>query len=723
MFRIHLFASFEPSGSFRCELRRYGHVIAAGLLLGLVAPAWSSHIGEDLTLDQQAVASTDQLIGALRQYDAASAAQRDAALARLTDLAAQRRVRMLALLQRNPGLAAIRVLPPGLRNKLPAQVQAQVERDVNLSGTINARIQDDFPGGRSSRHFELVDAAGQRLDLSVADANEREMLAMVGRRARVAAVQIDRHLLVQERRQVELEAAGGATSSGGTTVAATLVQGNQNTLSILVNFSDSAVTCNATDIASRLFGASGATVNNNYRESSGGLVSFSGQAVGPFTINYSASGSCDYLAWGSAAEAAARAAGVDPSKYSRVNYVTPPNSTCGWSGLAYMPGRQSWVQACGATGVFSHELGHNLSLHHAATPSAEYGDSSDPMGGARVVNHNAANRVMAGWTAGSAVLDVLSGGSYALSSVSAQTATASPKVLRLAKPDTNERYYISLREAIGLDAGLASGFIDTISVHRSTGTLPTKTYLLQTLAVGQTFTDSVNGITVTNQAISNGTATVSVTLGTGACVRSDPAVSVAPSSRTGAAGASLAYSVTVTNKNSAACGTSTFALSQSLPTGFAGSLGANSLAIAAGSSVSTNWTVNSSTAVADATYTLTASAADSATGVNIGAHASAVVYTAPADTTPPALTIVSPSAGAMLAGNKAVITATATDASGVAAVEFYVDNVLLARDTATPYSANWNLRKFAAGTHAIRVHAIDARGNVSEQTITVTLTK
>ena len=71
-----------------------------------------------------------------------------------------------------------------------------------------------------------------------------------------------------------------------------------------------------------------------------------------------------------------------------------------------MPGRQSWVQSCAATGVYSHEFGHNLSLHHAGTPSAEYGDGSDPMGGAKTVLHNAANRVMAGWMAPGTVVDV-----------------------------------------------------------------------------------------------------------------------------------------------------------------------------------------------------------------------------------------------------------------------------------------------------------------------------
>ena len=388
-----------------------------------------------------------------------------------------------------------------------------------------------------------------------------------------------------------------------------------------------------------------------------------------------------------------------------------------------MPGRQSWVQSCGATGVFSHELGHNLSFHHAATPTSEYGDSSDPMGGAQVVNHNAANRVMAGWTSGGAVSDVTIGGSYALSTLSSTTVTSSPQVLRIVKPDTHEYYYVSLREAVGLDAGLAASFINTVSVHRSTGTLPNKTYLLQNLGAGQSFTDSVNGITIANQAVSNGTATVAVTLGASACVRNAPTVAIGPASQTAGAGTTLAYTVSVTNRNSAACGTSTFALTQALPAGFSGSLGIASLAIAAGTSASTNWSVTSSTATADATYTLTASAADSATGVATAAHASDVVYSAPPDGTPPSLTITSPSDLAKLSGNKASITASASDSSGVQAVEFYVDGALLARDTSAPYAANWNLRRAAAGSHSIRVRAIDARGNAVERNITVTVSR
>ena len=58
---------------------------------------------------------------------------------------------------------------------------------------------------------------------------------------------------------------------------------------------------------------------------------------------------------------------------------------------------------------------------------------------------------------------------------------------------------------------------------------------------------------------------------------------------------------------------------------------------------------------------------------------------------------------------------------GVKSVEFYVDNVLLARDTGTPYTTTWNARKTAAGPHAITVKATDNGGNVTSQSITVTV--
>jgi len=701
-------------------LRALAAVACASLGLLLATPSLASHVGESASLDLQLISANDQLLAGLAAWEKGSPSQRAAGVTQLTQLAQHRQAHLILLLQQDPVVAAARMLPTSLRAKLPAQAAAFVEQQVRVQGTVVGHVADDFAGGRSRSSFKLHgDAGAPPLNIYFADgaASERDLHGMSGKRAAFEAMRIGDNLLILDRKKVQLEAAGGTTTSGTVVAAGSVVQGNQLTSSILVNFSDKALTCTAADVEGRLFGSTGPTVNNNYLESSRGLVSFSGKAVGPYTINYASTGSCDYSAWATAANAAAKAAGLDPALYQRVNYVTPGNSTCGWSGLAYMPGKQSWVQSCGSTGVYSHELGHNLSLHHASTPASEYGDGSDPMGGARVVDHNGANRTMAGWLPAGAVQDVGTGGSYALASVSTNATAASPQVLRIVKPDTNEYYYVSFRQALNLDASLSSGYLNNISVHRAAGTLPTRTYLLQNVAVGGTFTDAVNGITLTNQGVANGTVTVGVGFSGGSCVRSAPLVSVSPSSQTAAPGATISYGVSVTNKNTAYCGSSTFAMGQVLPAGFSGGFAVPNLSIAAGASASTTWSVSSSAQTAAGTYPFDATAADSSFGNSATAHASEIVYL---DSILPTVSITSPAAGAVVSGRVSIL-ASASDDTRVASVEFYVDGALIGRDSGSPYSTAWNTRKAGFGSHTIMVRAIDAAGNKAEQSIVVTV--
>ena len=701
-------------------LRALAAVACASLGLLLATPSLASHVGESASLDLQLISANDQLLAGLAAWEKGSPSQRAAGVTQLTQLAQHRQAHLILLLQQDPVVAAARMLPTSLRAKLPAQAAAFVEQQVRVQGTVVGHVADDFAGGRSRSSFKLHgDAGAPPLNIYFADgaASERDLHGMSGKRAAFEAMRIGDNLLILDRKKVQLEAAGGTTTSGTVVAAGSVVQGNQLTLSILVNFSDKALTCTAADVEGRLFGSTGPTVNNNYLESSRGLVSFSGRAVGPYTINYASTGSCDYSGWATAANAAAKAAGFDPALYQRVNYVTPGNATCGWSGLAYMPGKQSWVQSCGSTGVYSHELGHNLSLHHASTPASEYGDGSDPMGGARVVDHNGANRTMAGWLPAGAVQDVGTGGSYALASVSTNATAASPQVLRIVKPDTNEYYYVSFRQALNLDASLSSGYLNNISVHRAAGTLPTRTYLLQNVAVGGTFTDAVNGITLTNQGVANGTVTVGVGFSGGSCVRSAPLVSVSPSSQTAAPGATISYGVSVTNKNTAYCGSSTFAMSQVLPAGFSGGFAVPNLSIAAGASASTTWSVSSSAQTAAGTYPFDATAADSSFGNSATAHASEIVYL---DSILPTVSITSPAAGAVVSGRVSIL-ASASDDTRVASVEFYVDGALIGRDSGSPYSTAWNTRKAGFGSHTIMVRAIDAAGNKAEQSIVVTV--
>ncbi len=701
-------------------------------LLGAPLLAQAHHVGETLAADQQLFGASNQFLAALSQWEKLPPSLKDSNLANLVQLAQVRQQLLITLVQANPKVAASRMLPKSLRARIPAQAAAFVEDEVRVQGTGFISVADNFASGVSHATFKIVGNAGaapQNVYLADPTGSERDLHKLAGKKLTFDAMRVGDFLVLLDKKKVQaqnIQAAGGTTTTGGAAVsAASAVQGDQKTLSILVNFNDKAITCTAADVANRVSGSTGTTVNTIYGNSSRGLVSFSGTAVGPYPINYSSTGTCDPTAWGIAAENAARAAGVDPSQYSRVSYVMPRNTTCGWSGLAFMPGRESWIQACEATGLHAHELGHNLALHHAATPATEYGDASDPMGGAQAVGHNGANRVMAGWQPSGTVVDVTGAGSYSVATVSDTTVVSTPQVLRLPKVDTAETYYVSLRDAIGLDATLGAQYVNTLSVHRATGSLPTRTYLMQVLAAGQTFTDATNGITITNQGVSNSVATVGVTMANPVCARAAPSQSLTPASQTAAPGSTVNYTMTVVNNNSAACGTSTFNLSQVVPAGFSATLSATSLTLGAAASGSVTWAATSGGTTPGGTYGLDATATDaSASTSNSTGHASYIVYSAPppGDTTPPLVNITSPAANAVLTGSKNVsIAAAASDASGIQSVEIYVDGALLVRDTASPYTASWSLRRVAKGLHTIKARAVDTAGNAAERSISVTL--
>lgn len=815
---------------------------AAFSLATALEPAHATHVGDNVSADQALVGAGDQLLAGLSQWERLPVSARPPRLAALVQLARHRQEHLLALLQKSPQQVLSRMIPRSLRDRLPAQAAAYVEQEAALQGTLRADIADDFAKGTARTTYRFVAVgAGAPLELHLADgtASERDLLKWTNRKLAMTVVRIGDHLVLGDKKRVQLLAEGAATSTAtsgaSATASAVTVQGVQNTLVIMANFSDAAIGCTPADLQARLFGAGGSTLNQGYVESSGGLVSFSGKVIGPFNIPFSSAGSCDPNGWSSALDSAARAAGVEPATYTRVSYTTPKNPSCGWNGLATLGGTQptpSWIQTCAATGVFSHELGHNLGFNHAGTATSEYADYSDPMGTGQLVQSNAPNRVMAGWIAAGQLTDVVAGGSYALSAIEVGGAT-SPRVLRLPKRDTSEVYYVSLRQPTGIDANLMLGYQNALSIHHASGALPAKTVIDAVLTPGQSWTDSINGISIVNQGIAGSGATVGVTLGAASCARAAPLVSVTPASQTGVSGTTFNYTVNVTNQSSAACPASTFSLTQTQPAGFTGSFTAPSLVAAPGATVSSNWTVSSSAVASDATYTLTTVATDSGAGASTSAVASAIVYTpatctrstplvsvSPAsqsggpgaslpytvtvtnrnsagcgtttfnlgqvlpggfagalgtpsvgiaagasvssswtisaggsvgagtytltasavdsvaggsaqgqangvivasDTIPPTLNITTPTSGSLLSGRSIGFAATASDASGVKSVAFYVDTTLMATLTTAPYSVNLNTRKLAAGAYTLRARATDGAGNVTEQSVAVTI--
>ncbi len=98
-----------------------------------------------------------------------------------------------------------------------------------------------------------------------------------------------------------------------------------------------------------------------------------------------------------------------------------------------------------------------------------------------------------------------------------------------------------------------------------------------------------------------------------------------------------------------------------------------------------------------------------------------VVTSESSDTTPPTVSLSSPSNGATVSGNVS-ITATASDNVGVSSVQFKVDgNNAGSADTTSPYSVTWNSALVSNGSHSITAVATDAAGNsTTSSVVTVT---
>lgn len=82
----------------------------------------------------------------------------------------------------------------------------------------------------------------------------------------------------------------------------------------------------------------------------------------------------------------------------------------------------------------------------------------------------------------------------------------------------------------------------------------------------------------------------------------------------------------------------------------------------------------------------------------------------PADTTPPAISLTAPAAGAALSGT-VTVSANASDDVGVDHVDFYRGTTLIAGDSSSPYSVSLNTASLANGSYSLTAKAYDAAGN------------
>ncbi len=127
------------------------------------------------------------------------------------------------------------------------------------------------------------------------------------------------------------------------------------------------------------------------------------------------------------------------------------------------------------------------------------------------------------------------------------------------------------------------------------------------------------------------------------------------------------------------------------------------------------------TVVASTTYTYTVKAFDAAGNVS-PASEPVTVTTPTGDTTPPTVTLTAPSAGATVSGTTTLV-ASATDASGIAGVQFLLDGSPLgAEDTSSPYELAWSSAAASNGQHTLAARARDGAGITATSSPPTTVT-
>jgi hypothetical protein len=255
---------------------------------------------------------------------------------------------------------------------------------------------------------------------------------------------------------------------------------------------------------------------------------------GPYALG--SIGSCSQaqsVAWMATAKAMAHIG----DSFQHTILAFPSNAACPWAGQAEIGGTDVWDNGDLSVRVLAHELGHNLGIGHAgglscgsvpistscATP-AQYGDPFDPMGYAPVVRQMSMEHKLAlNFLPPSTVKVVGTAGNYHLAPM--ETLTGTVELLRIPKLGGGN-YYVEYRYPIGSydsQAPLLQGvLIRTEAPPRQMANDP-DTVLIDmhpatpgdwsdaAMDVGQTFTDPIAGVSITNLGQDANGATLAIT--------------------------------------------------------------------------------------------------------------------------------------------------------------------------------------------------------------------
>jgi chitodextrinase len=514
-----------------------------------------------------------------------------------------------------------------------------------------------------------------------------------------------------ERRNDVFAATGGVQATADADAVA--VTGPKSVAVLLFNFSNNtAQPWTPAHVRGVVFDNSN-SVDEYLRDASYGQLSLNGDVHGWYTID-ATNASCAYTTWASQARSKATAAGVNLSAYQYVVYAFPQAGSCGWAGLAYLPGTSSWINGAMTLRVVSHEVSHNLGVHHASTlacstgtftgscTQSEYGDPFTVMGAAQTRHHVNWHRAQLGWLPD--VQTVTTSGTYL---VTPAELSGTPRLVRVAR---NDDTYLNLefRQPWGIFDNFSAGdpVVNGVSIRIAPATTSivqsklvdanpsTATFSDAALGVGKSVVDPTTGVSITTVSVGPSGASVSIQMPGGGDTQAPTGPSSLSATPTSSTTAQLSWPAATDNVGVA---------------GYRVYRGGTQIAQVTGLSyLDTGLTPAT-------TYAYQVRAYDAAG--NLGAPASASVTTpGTGDTTAPS--VPTGLVATVQKGHKVALSWNAsTDNVGVMGYDLYRNGALVAAPAGTSYND-----RPGRGTFTYQVRARDAAGNASALSAGVTVT-
>ena len=641
--------------------------------------------------------------------------------------------------------------------------------EETLSGVLEAVHVDEFAAGRERERY-LLRTPGGVMPLEFADGGPDgyggAMVTVtgtrVGRALRVESSRAGRSFRVTrapragETAPVEaMDGTEGTTGSSTATVTTTSLETAtaaapvaKSIAVVLINFTNLATQPYTKATVLNALTGSSTSAKAFLEEESKGRMTVTGDAFGWYTIPATTTG-CDWTTWHTLGWNAATAAGVNLNAYTNVMFIWPNTSQCPFAGMAYVPGRFTYLNGTTSVQVMTHELGHNLGLSHANARNCTVGGTrvtiasaancttqtyADPFStmGNNALRHNHGSQLgELGWLEASEKVAGAPGNTYTLTPYFGQ---AGVKLVRVPRGD-GSFFDLDVRTPYGSFDNFSAGSpaVTGVTIRVGLGTAsptntPRGTELLDTtpsttdlsdapLLIGRTMTDPVSGISFTTMSSSSAGVVVRVR------------ESVAPS---------VPGSLTATATSAPVVNLAWTAATDNVAVGSYQVTRGGSQVATVQASV-TSWT--DATAQPGASYTYTVAAVDTSGNTGPASGASVTMPAGPdptppptenpsappdpAPTPPPVANDQPPTVPDPLSGTPATTTVTlnwgpATDDVAVAAYQITRNGSAVATSTGTTWT---DTARAPRTTYAYAVTAVDSVGQLSAPaSVTVTTT-